>query len=108
MFVSSWVDYNCSAHLKGGIDIYNQSIFVLVYPIEFVLRSFFILSVLFILFISDVPDRSTGLQIELWERGQFWDKLLGLCHIHFDRNDDQDVTNIKTNGGIIMSYSEST
>ncbi|CAF2520380.1 unnamed protein product [Rotaria sp. Silwood2] len=32
-------------------------------------------------FYFDVPDRSTGLQIELWERGQFRDKLLGLCHI---------------------------
>ncbi|CAF1683870.1 unnamed protein product, partial [Adineta ricciae] len=39
-------------------------------------------------FYFDVPDRSAGLQIELWERGQFWDKLLGLCHIHLDRNDE--------------------
>ncbi|CAF4032363.1 unnamed protein product, partial [Rotaria sp. Silwood2] len=42
----------------------------------------------------DVPDRSTGLQIELWERGQFRDKLLGLCHIGLNRNDNQDITNI--------------
>ncbi|UJR23960.1 hypothetical protein I4U23_026927 [Adineta vaga] len=40
-------------------------------------------------FYFDVPDRSAGLQIELWERGQFWDKLLGLHHIHLDRNDEQ-------------------
>ncbi|CAF1268618.1 unnamed protein product [Rotaria sp. Silwood1] len=45
-------------------------------------------------FYFDVPDRSTGLQIELWERGQFRDKLLGLCHIGLDRNDNQDITNI--------------
>lgn len=39
---------------------------------------------------SDVPDRSAGLQIELWERGQFWDKRLGLCQIRLDSNNDQD------------------
>ena len=33
---------------------------------------------------SDVPDRSSGLQVELWERGQLWDKLLGLCLIRLD------------------------
>lgn len=36
-----------------------------------------------------MPDRSAGLQIELWERGQFWDKLLGLYHMRLDRNDEQ-------------------
>jgi len=49
------------------------------------------------LFFSDVPDHSTGLEIELWECGQFWDKLLGLSHICLDRDDDEDVENIKTN-----------
>lgn len=39
---------------------------------------------------SDVPDRSSGLQIELWERGQFWDKRLGLYHIRLDVNDEED------------------
>ncbi len=43
--------------------------------------------------LSDVPDRSAGLQIELWERGQFWDKLLGLCHIRLDRNDEHGELN---------------
>ena len=38
---------------------------------------------------SDLPNRSTGLQIELWERGQLWDKLLGLCHLRLDHNDEQ-------------------
>ncbi|CAF4288827.1 unnamed protein product, partial [Rotaria sp. Silwood2] len=37
----------------------------------------------------DIPDSSTGLQIELWERGQFWDKLLGLCHLRLDHYDEQ-------------------
>lgn len=38
---------------------------------------------------SDVPDRSAGLQIELWERGQFWDKRLGFCHLRLDGKNDQ-------------------
>lgn len=42
---------------------------------------------------SDVPDRSVGLQVELWERGQFWDKRLGLCHLRFDRSDEQQEDN---------------
>jgi hypothetical protein len=50
--------------------------------------------------ISDVPDRSAGLQIELWERGQFWDKLLGLCHIRLDRNDEQGEINSLLNTGL--------
>ena len=33
------------------------------------------------------------MQIELWERGQFRDKLLGLCHVHVNRNDNQDIKN---------------
>ena len=45
------------------------------------------------IFESDIPDRSTRLQIELWERGQFWDKLLGLCHLPLDGKDDQIRTN---------------
>lgn len=50
-------------------------------------------------FFSDVPDRSAGLQIELWERGQFWDKLLGLCHIRLDRNDEQgELNSLLTSG----------
>ncbi|CAF1015627.1 unnamed protein product [Rotaria sordida] len=40
-------------------------------------------------FYFDIPDRSAGLQIELWERGQFWDKLLGLCHLRLDHYDEQ-------------------
>ncbi|CAF1500177.1 unnamed protein product [Rotaria magnacalcarata] len=52
-------------------------------------------------FYFDVPDRSTGLQIELWERGPFRDKLLGLCHISLNRNDNLDIINIKSNENII-------
>ncbi|CAF0933777.1 unnamed protein product [Rotaria sordida] len=51
-------------------------------------------------FYFDVPDRSTGLLIELWERGQFRDKLLGLCHIGLDRNDNQDIINMKSDTNI--------
>ncbi|CAF3806755.1 unnamed protein product [Adineta steineri] len=47
-------------------------------------------------FYFDVPDRSAGLQIELWERGQFWDKLLGLYHIRLDRNDEQLNTDLSS------------
>jgi len=51
-------------------------------------------------FYFDVPDRSAGLQIELWERGQFWDKLLGLCHIRLDRNDEHGEINSLLNTGL--------
>jgi len=44
-------------------------------------------------FQSEVSDHLTSLQIELWERGEFQDKLLGLCHIKIDRNDDQKIIN---------------
>jgi hypothetical protein len=44
-----------------------------------------------------VPDRSAGLQIELWERGQLWDKRLGLCHIRLDRTDEHGENNSKLN-----------
>ncbi|CAF3469841.1 unnamed protein product [Rotaria socialis] len=40
-------------------------------------------------FYFDIPDCSAGLQIELWERGQLWDKLLGLSHLRLDRYDNQ-------------------
>jgi hypothetical protein len=50
--------------------------------------------------LSDVPDRSAGLQIELWERGQFWDKLLGLCHIRLDRHDEHGEINSLLNTGL--------
>ncbi|CAF3441301.1 unnamed protein product [Rotaria sp. Silwood1] len=40
-------------------------------------------------FAIKITDRSAGLQIELWERGQFWDKLLGLCHLRLDQYDEQ-------------------
>ncbi len=29
-----------------------------------------------------------GFQVELWERGQFWDKLLGLCYISLNCNEN--------------------
>lgn len=51
--------------------------------------------VCFLNFLSDVPNRSTGLQIELWERGQFWDRLLGLCHITLNNNNNNDSINLK-------------
>ncbi len=28
----------------------------------------------------------------MWERDQLWDKLLGLCHLRLDRNDEQMYT----------------
>ena len=40
-----------------------------------------------------------GLQIELWEHGQIWDKLLGLCHIGLDRNNNENGINANINGG---------
>jgi len=45
-------------------------------------------------FYFDIPYRSSSLQIELWERGQFWDKRLGLTQIRFD---DPQFDNYSTN-----------